>query len=401
MATAWVEDRWLDSDGEKTKGYGRGKRWRVRYRDPGKRLRAESYKRKTNAERRRDELSAEILTGRFVDPDAGKVTFKEYAEHWRTLQVHRGNTEDQVDVVLEIRTYPRLGHLPLASIDSEDIQSWVKWLSTAAIALAEGKSKGYAPATVGLTHRIVSGIFKSDVDTNRITSNPCAGTRLPKKTPKRVKPIPTGSLWALIDAFPERFRGLILFTACTGLRQGEAFGLTVDRLDFDNKVMHIDRQITGSAAGKPTFGPLKTEASYREVPLSTSTIKALKEYIRKYPPGPNGLVFTNTENGALRRSAFWDTWRRALKAAELSGFTFHDLRHYYASLLIRHGASVKAVQARLGHKHASETLDTYSHLWPDEEEQTRTAIDLVMSTRPTPTTSAVGETATDGEPQAA
>ncbi|MFD6141000.1 hypothetical protein [Promicromonospora sp. NPDC060271] len=158
-------------------------------------------------------MSAEILTGRFVDPDAGKVTFKEYAEHWRTLQVHRGNTEDQVDVVLEIRTYPRLGHLPLASIDSEDIQSWVKWLSTAAIALADGKSKGYAPATVGVTHRIVSGIFKSAVDTNRITSNPCAGTRLPKKTPKRVKPIPTESLWALIDAFPERFRGLILFTA--------------------------------------------------------------------------------------------------------------------------------------------------------------------------------------------
>jgi hypothetical protein len=141
--------------------YGRGKRWRVRYRDPGQRLRAESYKRKTNAERRRDELSAEILTGRFVDPDAGKVTFKEYAERWRTLQVHRGNTEDQIDVVLEIRTYPRLGHLPLASIDSEDIQSWVKWLSTAGIALAGGKSKGYAPATVGVTHRIVSDIFKS------------------------------------------------------------------------------------------------------------------------------------------------------------------------------------------------------------------------------------------------
>ncbi|MFI2365391.1 tyrosine-type recombinase/integrase [Promicromonospora sp. NPDC019610] len=118
------------------------------------------------------------------------------------------------------------------------------------------------------------------------------------------------------------------------------------------------------------------------MPLSTSTIKALKEYMSKFPPGPDGLVFTNTENGALRRSAFWDTWRRALKAANFSGFTFHDLRHYYASLLIRHGASVKAVQARLGHKNASETLDTYSHLWPDEEEQTRTAIDLVMSTRP-------------------
>lgn len=71
-----------------------------------------------------------------------------------------------------------------------------------------------------------------------------------------------------------------------------------------------------------------------------------------------------------------------MKEAGLSGLTFHDLRHYYASLLIRHGASVKAVQARLGHKNASETLDTYSHLWPDEDDQTRAAIDLVLSARP-------------------
>lgn len=58
--------------------------------------------------------------------------------------------------------------------------------------------------------------------------------------------------------------------------------------------------------------------------------------------------------------------------------TFHDLRHYYASLLIRHGESVKVVQQRLGHAHAAETLDTYSHLWPDSEDRTRLAIDSVL-----------------------
>lgn len=55
--------------------------------------------------------------------------------------------------------------------------------------------------------------------------------------------------------------------------------------------------------------------------------------------------------------------------------TFHDLRHHYASLLIRDGASVKVVQSRLGHATAAETLNTYAHLWPDEEDRTRTAID--------------------------
>jgi integrase len=58
--------------------------------------------------------------------------------------------------------------------------------------------------------------------------------------------------------------------------------------------------------------------------------------------------------------------------------TFHDLRHYYASLLIRHGESVKVVQKRLGHATAAETLDTYSHLWPDSEDRTQEAIDSVL-----------------------
>lgn len=58
--------------------------------------------------------------------------------------------------------------------------------------------------------------------------------------------------------------------------------------------------------------------------------------------------------------------------------TFHALRHYYASLLIRHGESVTTVQARLGHASASETLNTYAHLWPDAEDRTRQAVDDVM-----------------------
>ena len=61
-----------------------------------------------------------------------------------------------------------------------------------------------------------------------------------------------------------------------------------------------------------------------------------------------------------------------------AGTGFHALRHYYASLLIRHGESVKTVQARLGHASAVETLDTYSHLGPDSDDRTRDAIDSVL-----------------------
>lgn len=54
----------------------------------------------------------------------------------------------------------------------------------------------------------------------------------------------------------------------------------------------------------------------------------------------------------------------------------HALRHYYASLLIRFGESVKTVQAR--HKSATETLDTYGHMWADSDDRTREAVDSVL-----------------------
>ena len=67
----------------------------------------------------------------------------------------------------------------------------------------------------------------------------------------------------------------------------------------------------------------------------------------------------------IRRSNFGMMWRRVTRSVGLDGLRFQDLRHRYASLLIRHEASVKTVQARLGHANAAEALDTDSHLWPD------------------------------------
>ncbi|NAS22870.1 tyrosine-type recombinase/integrase [Herbidospora sp. NEAU-GS84] len=64
-----------------------------------------------------------------------------------------------------------------------------------------------------------------------------------------------------------------------------------------------------------------------------------------------------------------------------TGFRFHDLRHYLASLLIASGADVKVVQARLRHASAKTTLDTYGHLWPDSDVSTRAAIDAVFTAR--------------------
>jgi len=64
-----------------------------------------------------------------------------------------------------------------------------------------------------------------------------------------------------------------------------------------------------------------------------------------------------------------------------NGFRYHDLRHYFASLLIASGADVKIVQARLRHASVVTTLDTYGHLWPDSDESTRAAVAAVFQHR--------------------
>ncbi|HEX6760122.1 MAG TPA: tyrosine-type recombinase/integrase, partial [Propionibacteriaceae bacterium] len=95
------------------------------------------------------------------------------------------------------------------------------------------------------------------------------------------------------------------------------------------------------------------------VPLPTVVVDALAAHLANYPPAGDGLVFVTGAGNPIRRTAFGDVWRAAVRAAGAPvGTGFHELRHYYASLLIRHGESVKVVQAFLGHASASETLDT-------------------------------------------
>jgi integrase len=202
--------------------------------------------------------------------------------------------------------------------------------------------------------------------------------KLPEIVRERVVPLGLQEVQGLADAMPDRYRALVIVGAGTGLRQGEAFGLTLDRVDFLRRAVTVDQQLV-TVKGAPQLGPPKTRASGRDVPLPDVVLDALSAHIAAYEPKPpDGLIFTNERGEPIRRSVFSRIWRRAVDASAVPvGTTFHDLRHHYASLLIRHGESVKVVQARLGHASAAETLDTYSHLWPDSADRTRTAIDSV------------------------
>lgn len=342
-------------------------RWRARYRDAAGREHAKHFDRKVDGQRWLDEVTASIVTGQYVAPTAGKVTLREYAEHWRKIQAHRPSTQEQVRRHFTLHVYPSLGPRPLSSILPSDLKGLVARLSLE-----------LSPATVSVIYRHLSAVFKAAVADRRIAASPCVGVSVSKPRRARVEPMSTEAVQRIIDAMPDRYRAAVVLAAGTGMRQGEVLGLTVDRVDFLRRRVVVDRQLVTVAGTPPRFGPPKTESSNRTIPLPQVVVDELARHLAAFPATGDGLLFTTAAGGPVRRSTWGEMWRPVVNAAGADGAVFHDLRHYYASLLIRHGESVKTVQERLGHASAVETLDTYSHLWPDSDDRTRDAVDSVL-----------------------
>ncbi|MGB4892451.1 MAG: site-specific integrase [Propionicimonas sp.] len=341
--------------------------WRARFVDDAGKEHAKHFARKRDVQTWLDAQTTATVTGTYVVPNAGKVTFREYAESWRTSQVFRPSTAALVELALRKRVYPVIGTKALSAISKTTIQTLVASLN-----------ETYAPATVVVTYSYVSTVLKDAVENRRIARTPCVGIKLPQIVKKRVEPRTTDQVQAAATAAGDRLRAAVLLAAGTGMRRGEVFGLTADRVRFLERKIIVDRQLVGVRTGSPVFGPPKTASSVREIPLPTSVAEALAEHIEQHPPGPAGLLFTTSHGHAWRWTTLGDVWRARMTAAKLDGFDFHELRHYYASLLIRYGESVKTVQARLGHKSAEETLNTYSHLWPDSDDRSRDAVDAAL-----------------------
>jgi integrase len=120
-----------------------------------------------------------------------------------------------------------------------------------------------------------------------------------------------------------------VFAAGMGLRQAECFGLTMDRVDFLRRAVRVDRQLVAVRGGVPEFGPPKSMAGFRTVPMPGVICTVLAAHLARYGPGPGGVVFTNTMGNPLWRSTVNEMWHRAGKQSGLPSWaTFHDLRHF-------------------------------------------------------------------------
>ena len=117
-------------------------------------------------------------------------------------------------------------------------------------------------------------------------------------------------------------------------------------------------------------------ASERTVCIPDRLVTMLAEHVRRYRPGedPDRWLFPGTRNTTVPAHAATvaRSWRIARDAVGI-GNRLHDLRHFYASGLIRAGCDAVTVQRALGHSSAAITLAKYSHRWPDANDRTRRA----------------------------
>lgn len=348
--------------------------WRARYRTPDGHSRSRTFLRKIDAERFLTSTEAAKLTGGYVDPAGGRVTFGSYAEAWRAAQVHRPSTGALIETYLRRHILPQLGHRPLGAIRTSELQSWVK-----------GRSQVLAPATVRGVHQVVVSIFTAAVADRLISSSPTVGVKLPRVEVGEVGLLTPAQVTQMSHLVPPRYRALIVAGAATGLRQGELLGLSVDRVDFLRRTIRVDRQLVTMPGQGPFLAPPKTAASTRTIPAPQVALDALAAHLQVgQSDPPDNLVFTTEAGQPIPRRQVAHVWQKAAREAGVEGFSFHDLRHFCASVLIHRGSSVKTVQRFLGHASARVTLDTYAHLWPDDEDRTRSAIDEVLGAAVSP-----------------
>ncbi|MER6094879.1 site-specific integrase [Streptomyces sp. NPDC001728] len=352
-------------------------KWRARYRDLDGKEHARHFERKLDAQRWLDEVTASMVTGQYVDPRAGRVTFEKYAAKWEGSLIASEAGERITDNALRLHLVPALGARSMAAIHRNDIQVLFKHLSDQ-----------LGPGSVRNVYDVLVRVMTAAVDDKVIASSPCRRITLPAMPDEEVTPPTVEQVEAMARVMPPYICAAIVTLAGSGLRIGELLGLKVSDVDFKGGTIRVDRQRLQS--GK--IGPPKTAKSRRTVPVGEVVTDALLAHLAARPS--REWLFTMEEGEPLNYRCWkteWNGARKALQAAEnevaeregrkaveLPHMVTHDLRHFYASALIAGGASVKQVQLVLGHASAVITLRIYAHLWPGEEDRTRAVMDAVL-----------------------
>lgn len=360
-----VEDRWRKADGSPSAASGKGKRWRARYVDDAAREHARSFSRKVDAQAWLDEVTAAQVTGNYIDPKRGSVTFSAFYAEWSKRQVWVTGTMAAMDLAAKSVTF---GHTPLVDLRPSHVESWVKAM----------QDKELEPSTIRTRFNNVRSVLRAAERDRLLPRDPAQNVKLPRvvrgeSTMRIPTPAEVGLLLDACTDHHEVLRAFVAVCAFAGLRLGEACGLKVSDVDFLRGEIAVQRQSQKGEVRSPKYG------SVRKVYVPKGLVEELAEHVRVHSPGtdPDRWLWANAK-GPWTADVVEPRFARLREKADLK-YTLHDLRHFYASGLIAAGCDVVTVQRAMGHKDATTTLNTYSHLWPKAEDRTRKASEKMFA----------------------
>jgi integrase len=349
--------------------------WQVRWRDESGSQRKRNFAKKAAAASFDAEVRSRLDKGTSLDQAAGKMTVTEWAARWRADLTIADSTAERLDRVfrLHVDAVP-LGGMKMAAVRPSHMRAWVK-----------DRSEVLAGSTLAVVWANVASMFGAAVLDRVIGVSPCTGLSAPGAEPPPHFIPATDQVHAVAAALPDRYRAVAWLAAGCGWRRGEILGVELPSADFLRRSAEVSQQLKSLTGVPPFIGLPKTRTSARVSEMPEVTQLALARHLERFPVTPRpiwdrtdrrrhvqrpaSLVFTTSTGGPVH-PAFWsDIWRVAAdKAGIPKGVGVHCLRHYYATLLIHQGKSVKYVQVAMGHATPMITLNTYAGLWPDEEE---------------------------------
>ena len=232
------------------------------------------------------------------------------------------------------------GHF-IKEIEIPNVQNYINKLA----------KKKYAFKTVKTALNVLSLIFDYAIMNKQLSINPCKYIKIPQGLEKKEREMPTEEqIQKVIDGVNCHFGEFAYLLLHTGLRRGEALALHIDDVDFENKVININKSVIFKHNQAEIKSP-KTKAGYRQVFLLDCLIPILEN--------KKGYIFG--EKKPMSEQALKRAWERYVKESGVT-ITPHQLRHGYATILYENNISQKTAQKLLGHSNYQTTADIYTHI---------------------------------------
>jgi len=296
-------------------------------------------------------------------------------------RVRQRTFEDYTDLLKRYVRKP-LGAIKLADLRALDIQRLYKTM----------QDRELSPRVVRYTRAVLSSARKQAVKWDMIVRNPATLVELPRMERKEMKALTAEESSRFLSVLTEtRFYALFMFALTSGMRPQEYLALKWSDLDMEKGTATVRRALVWSRikGGGWAFTEPKTSRARRTIPLPASMVKALIEHKRKQGEErlkagsrweKNDLVFATAlgephDIPALTKTAYKPA---LVKAGLSSAFRLYDLRHTHATLLLTNGENPKVAAERLGHSTIVLTLDTYSHVLPDMQQQAAERIENLL-----------------------